>query len=142
MAVDIEEIKKEYANRASQSGDKLVRRYVAVTNKLERAASAEAQKNYVAAVTDPAVQARRVQNLKKLSESDLNAAMQATGASAYQNAVSAKADIWANRTQPYLTEFEKVKSTLPSRTRDAMTNLTQRAGAFVKAAVELKKKLG
>lgn len=140
--VDVSEMKSEYASRTSASSQKLVRRYVNKTGKLEAAASDHAQKNYISGVTDPEAQKRRQTNLRKLSESELNAAMEAKGGSAYAAGTSAAQDKWAKNVTPYLENADKIVASLPPRSRDPIANVNNRLIPLVKAQSDLKKKLG
>ena len=142
MAIDKAEALKEYRERASGSGGKLVRKYTAATGKLEAATSKSAQANFESAMKDPAVLKRRLTNLKKLSEEDLNSAMIATGEAAYNAAVAAKAEKWLEKTSPFLDEIDDVVAKLPARTRDGVQNVTNRVIPLVKALQDKKKEIG
>ncbi len=142
MAIDKDAALKEYRERASGSGSKLVAKYTAKTGKLAAASSKAAQSNYESAMKDPAVLKRRQKNLKKLSEEDLNSAMAATGEAAYNAAVAAKAPKWLEKTTPYLDEIDKVVDTLPAKTRDGVQNVQNRVVPLVKALQDKKKEIG
>jgi len=141
MPVSKDEWKAEYVARARAAADKLVKRYVARRDKLARMTSDEAQKNYEEAMRDPAVLKRRLIKLKKLTEEDLNRAMERKGAAAYSVGVEAAADKAADNVAPYLEELDRLLATLPPRTRDPMQNLMRRAGHIVKGLSDLKKRL-
>lgn len=130
MGIDRAEALAEYASRAAASGEKLVRRYVRRSDKLAASTSSAAQSAFVAAMSDPKVLTRRQSMLKKLSESDLNAAMEASGASAYSTAVNAKSPKWASRVEPYLAAIENIHASLKPRTRDPAANVANRVTPF------------
>lgn len=144
MGIDVEEAAQEYARVAAAASDKLVRRYVKTPDKLTKAASEQAQKLYEEAMKDPVVLKRRQLNLKKLTESELNAAMEQKGASAYASAVGAPTtlDKWKKDFAPYATEIDKITAALPARSRDATQNVMNRVVPLVKSLSELKKKIG
>lgn len=142
MPIDLTEASSEYRTNAGAAAPKMARRYIAATGKLDKARSPAAQKAYEEAMRDPAVLARRAKNLGKLSEADLNKAMEEKGASNYGTGVAAGADKWQRNFTPYAGEIDRLKGTLPARSRDPMANLTNRAGHFVKGLSELKKKQG
>lgn len=141
MAIDRNEALNEYRSKASAAGEKLVRKYIARNDKLVRATSDSAQKNYVAAMTDPKVLQRRVAKLKKLTEADLNAAMQAKGASAYATGVNAGADKWGKGVEPYFSEIERVIANLPARGRTARENVMNRTLPLAEALQKKKEAL-
>jgi len=132
----------EYKNRAPASADKLVRKYQAATGKLDAARSPDAQASYEEAMRDPAVLKRRQTNLGKLSEADLNNAMQAKGGSAYAAGTAAGADKWAKNVAPYFGEIDRIKAKLPRRTRDPAANVQSRVTPFAKGLSDMKKKQG
>lgn len=138
MAINYEDAKKEFTTNAGRSGEKLVKRYTAATDKLSKATSPEAQANYVEAMSDPEVLGRRLTNLGKLTEEDLNRAMRAKGAAAYGAAVRVAGDKWVKKFRPYGEVMDSVVAGLPAPTRDAMANIDNRLKPIV-AAVKAKK---
>ncbi len=139
--INIDEAMENYTDRAGVSGDKLVKNYVAVTDKLAKAASNEAQDQYKQAMADPKVIARRQLRLKQLSEEDLNSAMEATGASAYNNAVVAKADKMRKRVTPYYNLINTIVPTLKPRSRNVDQNIDNRVKPIANALHKLKEQL-
>lgn len=142
MAISQEKLKEKYARNSAASAQDLVDNYIAATGKLDKAKSPAAQAAYEAAMRDPEVLARRLKNLGKVQESDMNAAMAAKGASAYSQGTAAAAEKQARNMAPYLDVQDKVKAALPPRSRDGMANVDNRLKPFVKAAMETKKRLG
>jgi len=139
--IDIASAKEDYVDRAGQSGSKLVKNYVAATDKLAKASSNEAQQLYVQAMQDQKVLARRQKRLKQLTEEDLNSAMEATGATAYNNAVVAKADKWEKRVTPYFNLLNQLVPTLKPRTRDVAQNVANRVLPVAQGLRKLKEQL-
>lgn len=138
MPIDKNEAMNEYKTNAGAAGSKMVRRFIAAPGKIDKMRSPEAQKRYEEAMRDPAVLKRRSTNLAKVSEAELNRAMEAKGASAYTAGVDAGAEKWARNTP--LDEIDRLRSTLPARTRDPLANLTNRSGHIVKGLSDWKKK--
>jgi hypothetical protein len=142
MPIDMNDWASEYKTGTAGASDKLVRRYVKRSDKLSRSVSEDAEKNYAAGVQAAAATKRRQNKLKKLSESDLNAGMEAKGAAAYSAGTAASADKAARGFAPYASAIDTAQASLPPRSQDGMANLTQRAGHIVKALMEKKKQLG
>jgi hypothetical protein len=136
------EVKGDYVNGATGASDKLVRKYVARTDKLARASSNDAQANFEAAMKDPKVLKRRQNNLRKLSEEDLNRSMQAKGGSAYSAGVMNAGEKWANNVQPYFSELVTITKSLPPRTRDPKTNVMNRVAPIAVGLRAKKESMG
>jgi hypothetical protein len=133
LAIDRNSAMNEYKNRTAGAAQKLVDKYTATSGKLAKASSDSAQKAYIAGVSDPKAQARRQQNLRKLNEEDLNAAMRAKGGAAYSTGTQAGADKWSKNVEPYLQTIESTVAGLPERTRDVTQNVTNRVLPIAKA---------
>ena len=140
MPIDKTAWLEDYKSGARLRSDKWLNNYKATPDKLAKAASDDAQKLYEDQMKDPKVLKRRQSKLKKLSESDLNAAADAAGSTAYATGVEAKAGKALKNVSIYLDEIDRLKPTMPKRTTDPMSNLTNRAGHFVKGLSELKKR--
>ena len=134
---DMNKLKDKYTQNASGAGQRLVDGYMSATGKVAAATSDAAQKNYIAAVTDPKVQARRVNNLKKLTDDDLNRAMAAKGSQNYSAGITAGVDKWAKNAEPFISEAERIAASLPARSRDVAANVANRV---TPVAVGLRKK--
>jgi recombination DNA repair RAD52 pathway protein len=140
MAIDKSKWKERYMrNTAAATGD-LVDGYVTRTDKVDRMASDDAQKNYEDAMRDKAVLERRQKRLKTLSESDLNEAMRTKGAARYAEGTAASADKALERVGPYLDEIDKITSKLKPRTRDPRQNVMERVVPIAVGLSDLKKK--
>ena len=141
MAIDKSNALKEYKRGTSGAGNKLVENYIKTSGKLEAAASDSAQANYVEAMQDEAVLARRQNKLRNLSEEDLNKAMREKGASAYAKGTSSGAEKWLRNASPYLDEIDNIKQGLPPRGRDAEQNVINRVVPFAVGLAEKKKQM-
>jgi len=126
MPIDPTSAKEFWQSGAKAKVDKLVRKYTARTDKIARATSPEAQANYVAGVTDPTSQRLRLVRLKELSDSDLNAAMEGKGRTAYGAGVDASVEKYSRRVGPYFGEIDAIRPRLKPRSRDARTNVMER----------------
>ena len=126
MPIDLEEAKKDWQSGAKAKVDKLIRKYTAKTGKIAAATSPEAQKAYIAGVTDPVSQKLRLARLKELSDADLNAAMEAKAPAAYPAGVDAGVDKYSRHVDPYFKEIDVIVPKLKAKTRDARTNVMER----------------
>lgn len=141
MAIDKDEWKRKYTERTAVAGGDLVKGYTRRTDKVARMASDDAQTNFEAAMKDPAVLKRRQSKLKKLSEADLNEAMEKKGAARYAEGTAAAADKALERVTPFLEEIDKTVSALPPRTRDPRANVMNRVVPLAVNLNEKKKKM-
>lgn len=142
MAIDRTAAKANYVSGASNNADKLVKNYVATSGKLDAARSDAAEKLYAEQVQKAISEKRRQKGLSKVNESEMNAAMQATGAQSYRAGTAAKADKQARNVEPYYAALDGLEGKYPARTSDPMANLTNRAGLVVKTLSDLKKRQG
>jgi hypothetical protein len=126
MPIDVSAAKEDYVSGAKAKTDKLIRKYTARTDKIAKATSDDAQKRYVEGVTDPVSQKKRLIKLKKLSDSNLNAMMEAKGRTAYPAGVEAAKDKWAGEFDPFAKEIDAILPKLRPPTRDAASNVANR----------------
>lgn len=126
MPIDVTAAKGDWQAGAKAKVDKLVRKYTARTDKIARATSDAAQKNYIAGVTDPTSQKLRLVRLKELSDSDLNKAMEDKGRLAYPAGVDASVDKYGKRVAPFFSEIDIIVPKLAAPTRDARVNVMNR----------------
>jgi len=126
MPIDTTAARDDWQSGAKAKVDKLVREYTKRTDKIAKATSDAAQKAYVDGVTDPSSQKLRLQRLKELSDSDLNAAMEAKGRSAYPAGVDAGVDKYSRHVDPFFKEIDAIVPKLKPRTRDARGNVMER----------------
>lgn len=142
MAIDRNAAKENYKSGASNNAEKLVKNYVGTTGKLDAAKSDAAEKLYAEKMAAAVANKSRQKGLLKVSESDMNAAMLASGANNYRSGTSRGADKQSKNVEPYYAALDALEGKLPARTSDPMQNLINRAGAVVKTMVETKKRVG
>jgi len=142
MPIDRTAAKSNYVSGASNNAEKLVQNYVKQTGKLDAAKSDAAEKLYAENLAKAIANKSRQKGLNRVSESDMNAAMQATGAQNYRSGTGRSADKQAKNVEPYFAALDALEGKLPARTSDPMANLMNRAGAVVKTMVETKKRIG
>jgi len=126
MPIDTSAVKGDWQSGAKAKVDKLIRKYKARTDKIAKATSDEAQKAYVAGVTDPASQKLRLKHLRELSDADLNDAMDAKAPAAFPAGVDAAVEKYARHVDPYFKEIDSIVTKLKAPTRDARTNVMER----------------
>jgi len=141
MPIDKTAARDDWQSGAKAKVEKLIRKYTARTDKISKATSDAAQKAYVAGVTDPTSQKLRLSRLKELSDTDLNAAMEAKGRGAYPAGVDAAVNKYSRHVDPYLSEIDAILPKLPARTRDAASNVTGRVTPIAVGLANKKKAL-
>lgn len=142
MAIDVNQAKADYATGASNNAEKLVRKYVAKSGKLEAARSDAAEKLYAAKVSAAIANKSRQKGLAKTNEAEMNAAMQSSGAANYRSGTNRSQDKWARNVQPYIDGLNGLEGRYPAKTADPMANLMNRSGLVVKTMTEIKKRIG
>ena len=142
IPIDRTAAKQNYASGAANNADKLVKNFVATTGKVDAARSDAAEKLWAEQVQKAIASKSRQKALAQVSESDMNAAMTARGASNYRSGTAAGADKQAKNVEPYYSALDGLEGKYPAKTSDPMTNLTQRAGLVVKTLSDLKKRIG
>ena len=105
-----------------------------------QAAALAGQGLYVAKLSDPDVLARRAKNIGKVSDSEWRQAADSKGSNIIGSRMITAAPKQQANWAPYRSALEAL--TLPPKTADPMTNLTNRAGAVVQAMVNTKKSVG
>jgi hypothetical protein len=100
----------------------------------------DGQSLYVARLSDPEVLARRAKNISKVSDAEWRSSAIAKGRGTIGSRMTAAAPKQQANWAPYRAALESL--TLPPKTADPMTNLTNRAGAVVQAMVATKKSVG
>ena len=141
MPIDRSNFKEDYLRGTSTNADKLVRNYVKKTGKLDAASSEAAEALYAEKIQRAIARKSRQKGLKRISEADMNAGMQATGAAAYRAKTTAKVGKMMGNVEPYLDALDGLEGRLPPRTADRMANLMNRAGMVVQTLGDLKDKL-
>ena len=141
MPIDVAAAAEDWVSGAKAKTDKLIRKYTARPDKIARATSDEAQKAYIAGVTDPLNQKLRLIRLKELTDSDLNRAMEAKCRVAYPAGIDAGKDKYARRVDPHLKEIDVIVPKLKPRTPDARTNVMERVSPLAVGLQNKKKAL-
>jgi len=126
MPIDLTAAKEDWQSGSKAKTDKMIRKYKAKTGKIAAATSDDAQKAYVAGVTDPVSQKLRLARLKELSDADLDKAMEDKGRTAHPAGVDAAVDKYGRHVDPFLKEIDAILPKLKAKTRDARTNVTER----------------
>jgi len=140
IKIDRSSLKENYTKGASANAEKLVKNFIATPGKVDAARSEAAEALYGEKVAAAVANKSRQKALSRVSESDVNAAMQATGAANYRSGTGRGADKQVRNVEPYLSALEGI--TLPARTSDPMTNVTGRVGLIAVTLSDLKKRLG
>lgn len=126
MPIDTESAGTDWQSGAKAKVEKLIRNFKARTDKIARATSDEAQKAYIAGVTDPVSQKLRVQRLKELSDTDLDNAMESKGRVSFPAGVDAGVEKYKRHVGPYFREIDAILPKLKARSRDARANVMER----------------
>lgn len=142
MGIDRTAAKQNYVTGASNNAEKLVNNYVRASGKLDKAKSDAAEQLYAAKVQAAIANKSRQKGLQSVTESDMNLAMQATGAQNYRSGTGRSAEKQAKNVEPYYAALDGLEGKYPARTADPMANLTNRAGLVVKTLSDLKKRIG
>jgi hypothetical protein len=142
LSIDRASAKSNYISGASNNAEKLVKNYTSTTGKVDAARSDSAEKLWAEQIQKAIAAKTRQKALAKVSESDMNAAMTARGASAYRTGTAAGADKQARNVEPYYAALDGLEGKYPAKTSDPMANLMNRAGLVVKTLSDLKKRVG
>ena len=126
MPIDTEEAKKDWQSGSKAKTRKMIDKYKAKTGKVAAATSDDAQKNYIAGVTDPVSQKLRLVRLKELSDADLNKAMEDKAPTSHPAGVDAAVEKYSAHVDPYFKEIDTIVPKLKKKTRDARTNVMER----------------
>ncbi len=142
MSIDRTASKTNYISGASNNAEKLVANYTRKTGKLDAAKSAGAEALWAAKIQAAIANKSRVKGLDRVTESEMNSAMIASGAGNYRAGTARSADKQAKNVEPYLAALDNIEGKYPVRTADPMANLMNRGGLVVKTLSELKKRIG
>ena len=115
-----------YKKGTAQSGQKLVDKFNSRTGIVDAAISDAAVANFRANVVSDQAIAKRKFKLQKQGDTGLHAAMTKSGASAYTQQTANKADKAASGFAPFAPILEQITNSLPPRTSDPATNVTNR----------------
>ncbi len=142
MGINRTDAKANYITGASNNAEKLVKNYIAQTGKLDKAKSDAAEALYAAKLQAAIANKSRQKGLAGVTESEMNAAMQATGAQNYRAGTGRSAEKQAKNVEPYYAALDGLEGKYPAKTADPMANLMNRGGLVVKTLSELKKRIG
>jgi hypothetical protein len=137
--IDVNASADAFETGASGAAGKWANKYLATTGMAAAAKSQEAQAAYVAKMSDPEILAKRQKRLQNLTDEDFKAKVRVAGASLYSTGVRGTKQKWAKNFAPIAAAINAAVASLPAKTADPMTNLTQRAGPVVMAAHEAAK---
>jgi len=141
MVIDVVEAAKAYVEGAKAKADKLVRKYVAVTDKIGRLTTDKAIENWKERVVSDIAVKLRTRNLKELTDEDLNKAMREKGKTAYITAVGLAEDKYRERFDPYAKEIDLIIPKLKPKEVDARTNVLNRVVPLAVGLQNKKKKI-
>lgn len=142
MPIDLNQAAEDFSTGASNNADKLVRNYVRKTGKLDAAKSDAAEKLFAEKIAKAVTNKSRQKGLARVSEADMNKAMQETGSANYRSGTGRSKDKWKREFQPFGDALNAIEGKYPARTADPMQNLIQRAGLVVKTMTETKARVG
>ena len=126
MPIDVSMAAEDYVVGAKAKVDKLIRKYTARADILDRAVSPDAESAFKARVVSDLAIAKRRAHLKDLTISDLHEAMRRAAPTTYPAGVEGAKDRYRRRVEPFLKELDAIVPKLPARTADARTNVTNR----------------
>ena len=140
--IDMSKWQDNYVSGRQGAGAKLAEKYAGRTGKLDALRSASAEANFKARVLSASALKKRARKLAALTEEQLNDGMRTKGAAAYANVTDLQKTKAANGFAPYAGAINAAVASLPPKTADGMANLTNRAGAVVKAELAKKAEIG
>jgi len=126
MPIDVSAAKEDYVTGAKAKVDKLIRKYTARTDILDRAISKDAEELFKAKVVSDLALAKRRAHLRDLTVSDLHEAMRSKAPTTYPLGVEASKEKWAKRFDPFAKEIDSIVPKLAKKTADARTNVLNR----------------
>ena len=138
--IDVQKSSNNFEKGAQAAGSKWLEGFLATTGMADAAKSEKAQQAYVAKMSSPDTLAKRQRRLSNLGDEDFKRKARVGGASLYSQGVMGTKEKWAKNFSPIADAINGVLDSLPAKTSDPMTNLTQRAGPVIMAASEAAKK--
>jgi hypothetical protein len=124
--IDVAQAAKDYVEGAKAKVEKLIRKYTARTDILDRAVSPDAEKAFKERVVSDLAIAKRRAHLKDLTIADLHEAMKKKAPVTYPAGVEAAQARYQKRVEPFLKELDLIVPKLPAKTADARTNVLNR----------------
>jgi len=126
MPIDTAAAAADFETGAKAKVDKLVRKYIARTDILDKARSAEAVALFKEKVVSPLALAKRSAHLADLSISDLHEAMRTAAPTTYPAGIERGKGKYAKRVDPFFKEIDAIAARLPKKTADARSNVMNR----------------
>jgi hypothetical protein len=126
MPIDVSAAAEDYVSGAKAKVDKLIRKYTARTDILDKATSKEAEDAFKARVATDLALAKRRAHLKDLSVSELHDAMRKAAPVTYPAGVEGAKGRYQKRVDPFMKELDSIVPKLPARTADARSNVVSR----------------
>jgi hypothetical protein len=126
MTIDVAAAGEDYVTGAKAKVDKLIRKYTARTDILDRATSKEAEEAFKTRVSTDLAIAKRRAHLKDLSISDLHEAMRKNAPTTYPVGVEGAKGRYTKRVDPFMKELDAIVPKLPARGPDARSNVVNR----------------
>jgi hypothetical protein len=124
--IDMTQWQANYVAGTQRSGQKLVTKFSSRTGMVAAATSPQAIQLMTTNVTSPLAIAKRTYKLNKQGDAGLIAGMQKTGATNYVNNTGARAPKAAAGFAPFAPILENITNTLPARTSDPASNVSNR----------------
>ena len=124
--IDMTQWQTNYVAGTGRSAQKMVTKFASRSGMVDAATSQAAIALMTAKVTSPLAIAKRNYKLKRQGDAGLIAGMQKTGAQNYTTNTQARAGKAATGFAPFAPIIDGIVSTLPARTGDAATNVTNR----------------
>ena len=128
-----DQLRQNYQTGVSAKGQKWLANFVAATGKVDAARSSSAESTFAAKMSAAIANQSRLKGLAGVTESDLNSAAQAVGASGYTSPATAKAPKFAKKAKPYVDLAISVANGLPPRGADPEANVDARVKPIVRA---------
>lgn len=128
-----DQLRQNYQTGVSAKGAKWLKNFTDATGKAEAAKSEAAESTFAAKMSAAIANRSRQKGLAGVSDSDMNAAAQAVGASGYTAPATAKAPKFAKKAKPYVDLAISVANALPPRGADPEANVDLRVKPIVRA---------
>jgi len=126
MPIDVTAAAEDYVAGAKAKVDKLIRKYTARTDILDRAVSPEAERAFKERVVSDLALAKRRAHLKDLTVAELHEAMRKAAPVTYPAGVEGAKERYRRRVEPFMKELDAIVPKLPPKTADARTNVLNR----------------
>jgi hypothetical protein len=126
VPIDVSAAAEDYVSGAKAKVDKLIRKYTARTDILDKATSKEAEDAFKARVASDLSIAKRRAHLKDLTVAELHDAMKKAAPVTYPAGVEGAKSRYQRRVEPFMKELDTIVPKLPAKTADARFNVVNR----------------